>query len=67
MISICIIVKNVQAYYQIVLGTLISLGYEIIIVDTGSTDKTKQWLTSTLIRYTILYGKMIFLLQETIA
>lgn len=42
MISICIIVKNVQALLPDCFRPLISLGYEIIIVDTGSTDKTKQ-------------------------
>ena len=42
MISICMIVKDSQALLADCLRPLMSLGYELIIVDTGSTDKTKQ-------------------------
>lgn len=42
MISICIIVKNESKNLKECLSKLINLGYEIIIVDTGSMDETKE-------------------------
>lgn len=42
MISICIIVKNEAKNLSICLEKLIDLKYEIVIVDTGSTDDTKS-------------------------
>ncbi len=42
MISICMIVKNEEKNIKICLENLAKLGYEIIVVDTGSTDKTKS-------------------------
>lgn len=42
MISICMIVKNAEALLPHCLRPLLVLGYEIVIVDTGSTDKTKH-------------------------
>lgn len=41
-ISICIIVKNEEAILERCLDSLKGIGDEIIIVDTGSTDKTKE-------------------------
>lgn len=42
MLSICIIVKNEADNLKICLSKLHKLGYEIIVVDTGSTDNTKE-------------------------
>ena len=42
MISICMIVKNNEELLEQCLEPLKPLEYELIIVDTGSTDKTKQ-------------------------
>lgn len=42
MISICMIVKNEEKYIEKCLQGLKPLGYEIILVDTGSTDGTKE-------------------------
>jgi glycosyltransferase involved in cell wall biosynthesis len=41
-ISICVIVKNEEAILSRCLDSLKGIGDEIIIVDTGSTDKTKE-------------------------
>ena len=42
MISICMIVKNEENILEKCLMQLYPLGYEIIIVDTGSTDNSRQ-------------------------
>lgn len=42
MISICMIVKNAEKHLAGCLKALMPLGYEIVVVDTGSTDGTKQ-------------------------
>lgn len=42
MISICMIVKNEEKILENCLQHLVPYEYEIIIVDTGSTDKTKE-------------------------
>lgn len=42
MISICMIVKNSENTLEQCLEPLTVLGYEIIVVDTGSIDNTKQ-------------------------
>ena len=42
MISICIIVKNEEKMLNQCLKHLIPLNYEIVVVDTGSTDGTKD-------------------------
>ena len=42
MISICMIVKNEEQYIEKCLKELVKLNYEIIVVDTGSTDETKE-------------------------
>src|SRR3989338_64847 len=41
-ISVCMIVKNEQQYLQQCLESVKNVADEIIIVDTGSTDNTKQ-------------------------
>ena len=51
MIYICMIVKNEEQYIEKCLQGLKPLGYEIVVVDTGSTDKTKEivaWYTDKL-------------------
>lgn len=40
MISICMIVKNEENILEDCMKQLYKLGYEIVVVDTGSTDKT---------------------------
>ena len=42
MISICMIVKNEGAILEKCLEAIKSLNYEIVIIDTGSTDNTKE-------------------------
>lgn len=42
MVSICIIVKNEAKNLEICLQRLCKYGYEIVVVDTGSTDDTKK-------------------------
>lgn len=42
MISICMIVKNEEKYIGECLQRLKPLGYEIVLVDTGSIDETKE-------------------------
>ena len=41
-ISLCMIVKNEEAVLDRCLGSVADLVEEIIIVDTGSTDRTKE-------------------------
>ena len=41
-ISVCIIAKNEQKNIDRCLSSLAPYGFEIIIVDTGSTDQTKE-------------------------
>lgn len=42
LISICMIVKNEEACLEACLNAFASYGYEIVIADTGSTDRTKE-------------------------
>lgn len=39
-ISVCMIVKNEEKYIQQCIESILPIAYEIILVDTGSTDKT---------------------------
>lgn len=41
-ISVCIIAKNEEANIERCLSSLAPYGFEIVVVDTGSTDKTKE-------------------------
>jgi glycosyltransferase involved in cell wall biosynthesis len=41
-ISVCIIVKNEEIYIEDCIKSVLDFAYEIIILDTGSTDKTKD-------------------------
>ncbi|MBO5030338.1 MAG: glycosyltransferase [Lachnospiraceae bacterium] len=41
-ISVCMIAKNEEKYIEDCLSRLKRYGFEIIVTDTGSTDKTKQ-------------------------
>ena len=59
-ISLCMIVKNEERVLERCLQSLQGLMDEIIIVDTGSTDRTKE----IAIKYTILLGLTIFRRQE---
>lgn len=42
MISICIIMKNEEKFIGQCLDRICSLGWEIVVVDTGSTDSSKE-------------------------
>ncbi len=42
MISVCIIAKNEETNIERCLKSLESYKFEIIVVDTGSTDRTKE-------------------------
>ncbi|MDR0220564.1 MAG: glycosyltransferase, partial [Lachnospiraceae bacterium] len=41
-ISVCIIAKNEEAHLPRCLDSLARYGFEIVVVDTGSTDRTKE-------------------------
>ena len=41
-ISVCIIAKNEESYIEKCLAALKPYDFEIILVDTGSTDRTKD-------------------------
>ncbi|MEK7432479.1 MAG: glycosyltransferase, partial [Cyanobacteriota bacterium] len=41
-ISVCIITKNEEKYIEKCIESVYGIAYEIIILDTGSTDKTKE-------------------------
>lgn len=41
-VSVCIIAKNEEKYIESCLRSLLPYGMEIVVVDTGSTDSTKQ-------------------------
>ena len=41
-ISVCIITKNEEEYIEKCIESVYGIAYEIIILDTGSTDKTKE-------------------------
>lgn len=41
-ISVCIIAKNEEARIERCLSSIVPYGFEIILVDTGSTDRTKE-------------------------
>lgn len=41
-ISVCIITKNEEANIEKCLAPLVPYGFEIVVVDTGSTDRTKE-------------------------
>ena len=41
-VSVCIIAKNEEKYIEECLKKLQPYGFEIIVTDTGSTDRTKE-------------------------
>lgn len=65
-ISLCMIVKNEEDVIGRCLESVKDLVDEINIVDTGSTDKTKQIVEQFTIVFLILNGFSILLLLETI-
>ncbi|NRY05851.1 glycosyltransferase involved in cell wall biosynthesis [Clostridium beijerinckii] len=58
------IVKNEEDVIANCLESIKDIVDEIIIIDTGSQDKTKEIIKNTLQRFMILNGLMILLLQE---
>lgn len=63
-ISLCMIVKNEEDVIANCLESVKDIVDEMIIVDTGSDDKTKKLLKDIQIKFMILNGLMIFLPQE---
>ena len=41
-VSVCIITKNEEKHIEQCLRNIVKYGMEIVVVDTGSTDNTKQ-------------------------
>jgi glycosyltransferase involved in cell wall biosynthesis len=41
-ISVCIIAKNEEAYIESCIASVLPVAWEIIVLDTGSTDRTKE-------------------------
>ena len=50
-ISVCIIARNEEKYIETCLKHLKPLGMEIVVVDTGSSDSTKQIATKKYIPF----------------
>ncbi len=55
-ISLCMIVKNEEAVLARCLDSICGLMDEMIIVDTGSTDRTREIAKKYTKRYTALPG-----------
>src|SRR5690606_6849319 len=47
-LAVCMIVKNEETFIKKALESVKDIADEIIVLDTGSTDSTKEILTSTL-------------------
>ena len=63
-ISLCMIVKNEKNVLSRCLDSIKNAVDEIIIVDTGSTDTTKEIAENIQIRFLILNGLTIFQWHE---
>ena len=62
--SLCMIVKDEEEVLSRCLNSLCDIMDEIIIVDTGSTDRTKEIQRNIPIRFLIINGAMILQMQE---
>lgn len=60
-ISLCMIVKNEEAVLERCLDSIADLMDEIIIVDTGSTDRTKEIASKYTTKFTTINGRTISL------
>lgn len=58
-ISVCIITKNESEKLKKCLKQLMGYGFEIVVVDTGSTDDTVVMAKNMQIKYVISVGAMI--------
>ena len=56
-ITLCMIVKNEEQYIEMCLNEALKIADEAIIVDTGSTDKTKELI--------LQYGDKVKLLESS--
>ena len=64
-ISVCIIAKNEEKNIEKCLAPLAPYNFEIIVVDTGYTDRTKEMPANTPIMCMILNGSTISAPPET--
>lgn len=63
-ISLCMIVKNEERVLGRCLESVQEIADEIIIVDTGSEDRTKRLQKNTMPEYLNRNGRMIFKSEE---
>ena len=64
-ISLCMIVKNEEKHLARCLDSVAELVEEIVIVDTGSTDRTVEIASCYTSRVYSTPGRMIFQMPET--
>lgn len=63
-VSLCMIVKNEEYYLPKCLNSIKDIVDEIVIVDTGSTDKTVEIAKVLVLKFTFSPGTIILVTQE---
>lgn len=65
-LSVCIIAKNEEKHIEKCMQCLSDKEVQIVVADTGSTDKTKEIAKNTQSSYMILNGLMILGRQSSL-